>query len=98
MAGPKQMDSVTIQNLIDKLRDLVSIKFLDQGFTTPLFEAIVTAKDGKLVDKVQISKSGNNYYARRENEPSIYELDGKVVQELQKAASDVKEFAPPKKK
>ena len=97
MAGPKQMDSVTIQNLIDKLRDMVSIKFLDQGFTTPLFEAIVTAKDGKLVDKVQISKSGNNYYARRENEPSIYELDGKVVQELQKAAGDVKDFTPPKK-
>ena len=96
MAGSKQMDSGSLQGLIDKLRDLSSIKFLESGFTTPIFEATVTAKDGKLTEKVQISKAGNNYYARRENEPSIYELDGKVVEELQKAAADVKEYTAPK--
>ena len=31
---------------------------------------------------------------RSEGEPSIYELDGKAVDDLLKAASDVKEAAP----
>jgi hypothetical protein len=98
MTGSQQVDGVTVQNLIDKLRDLVSIKFVDAGFTTPMFEAVVMAKEGKLVDKVQISKAGNNYYARRENEPAVYELDGKVVEELRKTAGDVKPFTPSKKR
>ncbi len=96
MSGNKQMDSPGIQALVDKLRDLSSIKFLDSGFTTAFFEATVTSGDGKRVEKVQIAKSGNSYQARRENEPAIYELDGKAVEELQKAASEVKEHQPPK--
>jgi hypothetical protein len=96
MAGQKQMDSASIQALIDKLRDLASIKFLDQGFTTPVFEATVTSNDGKRAEKASISKSGNSYFARRENEPAVYELDGKIVEELEKAANEVKEFQQPK--
>jgi len=92
MAGQKQMDSASVQALIDKLRDLASIKFLETGFTTPEFEATVTSNDGKRVEKASISKAGNSYFAKRENEPAVYELDGKIVEELEKAASDVKEF------
>ena len=92
----KQMDSAALQSLIDKLRELSSIKFVDAGFTTPAMEASVTSKDGKLVEKVLVSKSGNSYFARRENEPAVYELDGKAVEELQKAASEVMEYQPPK--
>jgi hypothetical protein len=92
-AGGKQMDSVGIQSLIDKLRDLASIKFLDSGFTAPVIELAVTSNDGKRVERVQISKTGNQYFARRENEPAIYELDSKAVEELLRAAADVK--APP---
>lgn len=91
MAGPKQMDAASVQALIDKLRDLSSIKFLDKGFTTPSIEATVTSNDGRRVEKVLISKSGNNYFARRDNEAAVYELDGKAVEELEKAANDVKE-------
>ena len=40
--------------------------------------------------------AGNSYFARRENEPAIYELDGKAVEELQKAAGEIKEYQPPK--
>jgi hypothetical protein len=60
----------------------------------------VTSNSGKRVEKVTITKLGNQYFAQRENEPSIYELDGKLVDELTKAAADVKEAAPeaPKKK
>jgi hypothetical protein len=96
MLGQKQMDSASVQALIDKLRDLSSIKYLEKGFTTAEIEATVTSNDGKRVEKVAISKSGNSYFAKRENESTIYELDGKAVEELEKAAGDVKEFQPPK--
>jgi hypothetical protein len=36
------------------------------------------------------------YLAKRENEPSLYEIDPKTVEELQKLVSDVKEYQPPK--
>ena len=55
----------------------------------------MTSGDGKRVEKVTITKQGDQYFAQRENEPSIYELDAKAVDDLQKAASDVKEPAPP---
>ena len=61
----------------------------------------MTSNSGKRVEKVTIRKQGDQYFAQRENEPSIYELDGKAVEDLQKAAADVKEAAPgsrPKKK
>lgn len=90
MAGGQEMDSVSVQSLIDKLRDLSSIKFLETGFTTPVFQATVVSKDGKLTEKIAISKSGYSYLAKRENEPAIYEVDGKAVEELQRSAGDVK--------
>ena len=55
----------------------------------------MTSNDGKRVEKVTIRKQGDRYFAQRENEPSIYELDATAVEALQKAAADVKEAAPP---
>lgn len=92
----KALDSATMQALIDKLRDLSAKKFLEKGYTTPVLEATVTSNDGKRVEKVGISKSGDTYYARRENEPPVYELDAKAVEELLKALGEVKEAAPEK--
>ncbi len=100
-SGGKTMDNSTVQNLIDKLRDLSATKFAEKGGGQPVFQATVTSNDGKRVEKVTIDKSLDQYFAQREGEPSIYELDGKAVEDLQKAASDVKEQAPaaaPKKK
>jgi Domain of unknown function (DUF4340) len=99
MSGSKTMDNATVQSLIDKLRDLTATKFVDQGAGEPVFEATVTSNSGKRVEKVTIRKQGTQYFAQREGEPSIYELDGKSVDDLQKAAGDVKEAAaPPAKK
>jgi hypothetical protein len=83
-----------VQNLIDKLRDLAAVKFVEKGGGQPLFEATVTSNSGKRVEKVTITKLGDQHFAQREGEPSIYELDGKAVGELTKAAADVKEAAP----
>ena len=88
------MDNTTVQTLIDKLRDLSAIKFVERGGGDPVFEASVTSNSGKRVEKVVVLKQGNNYFAQREGEPSIYELDGKAVEDLTKAAADVKEAAP----
>jgi hypothetical protein len=97
MSGGKQMDSVGVQNLIDKLRDLSAVKYHDAGFTTPIFEATVTSNEGKRIEKVLVSKAGDKYMAQRQNEPSVYEIDTKVFEELQRAAADVKEPPPPAK-
>ncbi|MCS6952210.1 MAG: DUF4340 domain-containing protein [Bryobacterales bacterium] len=96
MAAGKELESASVQSVVDKLRDLAAIKFPDKGFTTPFFEVTVTSDNGKRVEKVQIARQGNSYFARRENEPAIYELDGKAVEELQKAAREVKERPPSK--
>jgi hypothetical protein len=98
-AGSKNLDNASVQNLIDKLRDLTASKFVEQGAGQPVFAAAVTSNTGKRNERVTVSKQGEKYFAQREGEPSIYELDAKAVEDLEKAASDVKEAAPePKKK
>ncbi|MBZ5727261.1 MAG: DUF4340 domain-containing protein [Acidobacteriia bacterium] len=94
MSGARTMDNSTVQNLIDKLRDLSASKFVETGGGEPVFEAAVTSNSGKRLEKVVIRKQGTQYFAQRENEPSIYEIDGKAVDDLQQAVSGVKE-APP---
>jgi hypothetical protein len=98
MSGAKQMDASSVQSVVDKLRDLSAAKFPDAAAGAPVLEITVSSNSGKRVEKVSISKQGDTYFAKRENEPSIYQLDSKAVEDLQKAASEVKEFQPPKKK
>jgi hypothetical protein len=98
MSGAKQMDAPSVQSVVDKLRDLASAKFVESGGGAPVLDITVSSNSGKRVEKVSISKQGDTYFAKRENEPSIYQLDGKAVEDLQKAANEVKEFQPPKKK
>jgi hypothetical protein len=92
LSNLKPMDSVGVQSLIDRLRELSASGFPAAGFATPVIELGVTAK---AAERVSISKSGDQYIARREGEPSLYQIDAKVVEELQKAAADVKEEPKP---
>jgi uncharacterized ParB-like nuclease family protein len=94
MSGAKTMDNASLQSLIDKLRDLTATKFADKSGGDVVFEATVTSNEGKKVEKVIIRKQGTDYFAQREGEPSIYQLDAKAVDDLQAAASAVKEAAP----
>jgi Domain of unknown function (DUF4340) len=93
MSGAKTMDNTSVQNLIDKLRDLAASKFTEKGGGDQVFEATITSNSGKRVEKAVISKQGDQYFAKRENEPSIYILDAKAVDDLKAAASGVKEQA-----
>jgi len=98
MSSGKQMDAPSVQSVVDKLRDLTSTKFLDTGGGTPVLDITVSSNNGKRVEKVSITKQGDTYFAKRENESSIYQLDSKAVEDLQKAANEVKPFQAPKKK
>ena len=98
MLGAKSMDNSTVQNLIDKLRDLAATKFTDKGGGQQVFQASVTWDSGKRSEKVTIDKQGDQYFAQREGEPSIYELDKSAVDGVTQAASGVKEAAPAAKK
>ena len=89
-ADSKKMESSSVQSLIDKIRELSASKFVDSGFTSPALEVTVTSNDGKRVENILISKSGDNYIAKRDNEPALYQLDSSSVADLQKAAADLK--------
>lgn len=97
LSNGKKMDPTSVQSFVDKLRDLAAAKFVDSGtFGTSTLDIGVTSSDGKRVEKVLISKQGNDYIAKRDNEPALYGMDAKTVDDLSKAAGDVKE-APKKK-
>lgn len=86
----KKMDPESVESLISKLRDLSAAQFIDSGFVKPEIEATVTCDDGKRAEKISISKSGDHYIAKRENDSTLYELDASSVDNLLKRADDVK--------
>jgi hypothetical protein len=86
----KAMDSTSVQVLVDKLRDLAATKFPTSGFTTAVMDVVVSSNNGKRVEKVGFARLGTDYVARRENEPALYQLTAAAVEEIQKAAADVK--------
>lgn len=86
----KKIDESSVQSLTSDLRDLSAEKFVDSGFTSPDIDATVTSSDGKRVEKVQISKSGANYVARREGDPTLYQVSSSSVEQLEKSLDAIK--------
>jgi len=93
----KKMDAVSIDSVIREIRLLSAPKFATTGFSSPIATLIVTSNDGKRVEKVEIAKEANGYIAKRENEPLLYALDAKVIEDFQKAADELKPAETPKK-
>src|SRR5947209_3119388 len=94
----KKMDASSLLSFVENIRDLSASKFVESGFTTPMLDLKVTSNDGKRVEKVVLTKDGDSYIARRENETSLYELDLKTVTGLQTSAAELKPAAAPSKK
>lgn len=90
--GPdgKKMDADAAQSFLSQLRDLTATKFVDSGFADPTLDLTVTSDHGKRVEKVSIAKSDDHYLARRENDPTIYQLDSSAIDSLQKSADNLK--------
>ena len=97
--GGKTMDNTSVQQFIDKLRDLTATKFVDTGFTTPLVTlSIAYTKELPRKERVEISQAGSAFYARHDGDSSFYELDATAVNELRKSAGDIQPAQPGKKK
>jgi hypothetical protein len=96
--GPKTVDSVGVQSLIDRLRDLTAEGFPASGFTTPEIEVSITAGEPATTEKLLVSRDGDRFIARRDGEPALYELKAEAVNEMAQAARDIKEPPPPEKK
>lgn len=93
----KSMDSAGVQSVIDKLRDLSAVKFVETGFTAGTLEIGVTSNDGKRVEKVSFARVPDGYIARRENEPALYRLDAKSIDDILKGIGEIKPAASVKK-
>lgn len=91
-ANGKKMDS-SAETLVSDVRDLSASKFVDSGFASPTIELTVTSDDGKRLEKVSIAKAGDHYIAKRENDPSLYQVDSSPVDSLLTAAADLKPAA-----
>jgi hypothetical protein len=95
----KKMDPVAVQEFLRSIRTLTATKFAPSGFSSPAISVVATSKDGKHIEKVDIAKSGNDYLAKRSEAPALFVLDTKAVEDIQKAAEDLKPAeVPPVKK
>ncbi|MFP5229007.1 MAG: DUF4340 domain-containing protein [Acidobacteriota bacterium] len=98
MSNGKKMDSDSAESLVTALRDLAAQKFVTTGFTAPTIDVTVTSDKGNRVEKVQIQKTSDGAIAKRDDGPSLYQLDSATLSGLTDAIAGLKPAAPPKKK
>jgi hypothetical protein len=89
----KKMDAESVESLISKLRDLSATKFGDSRLGKPDIKATVISDDGKRTENVSISKSGDHCLAKRDNDPTLYEIDASSVDDLLKRSEELKPAA-----
>ena len=85
----REMDSTSVQSLIDKLRELTATGFAEGSPPPAVMDVSVTAKS---TEKVSFAASG---MAQREGDPSLYKIDPKTIEDIRKAAAEVKPPPPP---
>ncbi|MGH9681927.1 MAG: DUF4340 domain-containing protein [Candidatus Acidiferrales bacterium] len=90
----KKMDPLSIDDLLRSIRELTATKLVNTGFARPELNLTVTSKSGKMVEKVAIAKQGNDFIAKRENDPILYEMEAKTIADLRKSADGVKPAKP----
>jgi hypothetical protein len=91
LANGRAMDSVGVQSLIDKLRDLSATAIDDARMGNAEIEITIVSKEGKRSERVELAPSGDTYLARRGAEAGVYHVDGSAIQTLQQAVKDVAE-------
>ena len=91
----KKLDLSSADSVVGKIRDLQATRFTDSGFAMPITEIRVTSNGGKRFETLLISKHADEYIAERQDEPGLYVLDSKAVEELQKSADELKAAVTP---
>ncbi len=81
----KEMKPETVQNVIDKLRDLGAVKFTSGSKETPSIDISVVWNEGKKTDVVHIAGT----LAARGDEPYQYDVGASAVDELKKAVNEI---------
>jgi len=94
LANGRTMDSVGVQSLIDKLRDLSASRIEDARMAASEIEITVVSKEGKRTETINLAPSGADYLARRGTEATIYRIDGTTLTTLRQAVTGVQEAAP----
>lgn len=94
----RTMDSVAIQNVIDKLRDLMANRIDDATVGAPETEITVVSKGGSRTEKILLSPDDTNFVARRDGEPMTYHIDSFKVTAIRQAVDDIKEADAAEKK
>ena len=95
----KKMDPLSVQEFLRPIRSMTATKFATGGFSAPAISLVVTSREGKRVEKVDIAKSGIGYLAKRGDGPALFVLDTKAIEEIQKGATGMKPAeVPPAKK
>jgi hypothetical protein len=93
--GDTKMDATSVQSVIARIRDLEGTRFAATGFGKPVIEFTVTAADGKRVEHVELSKSGNEYIGRHDGRPALYVVADTSIADLQKYVNEMKPYIPP---
>jgi hypothetical protein len=93
--GDTRMDATSMQSVIARIRDLEAIRFVAEGVGQPVIEFTVTASDGQRVERVALSRSGNEYIARREGRPALYVISDTLITDLQNYVNEMKVYVPP---
>lgn len=94
-SGSNTYEAGTIQSVIDKLRDLSATKFSEKMAGTQALTLGITSGDNHRYEKATINKDGDLYEAQRDGEPAtVYVIEGKTIDDLQKAIAGIKQAAP----
>ncbi len=96
LSNGRTMDSVSVQNVIDKLRELSANRIDDVSVGNPEIEITVTSKEGKRVEKVRLAPLGTDFIGSRAGEPQLYRIDGSAISDLKGAVTAVREAEPAK--
>jgi hypothetical protein len=91
----KTMDSLSVQNLIDKLRALSASSFDDAVFTSAELTIRVTSKNGERNETVEMAPLSNRFLARRTDGSTLYLVDEAAITDLRQALGGVREPPPP---
>jgi hypothetical protein len=97
LSNGRTVESVSVQSLIDKLRELTAKTVDDAKPAASDIEITVVSKEGKRTEVVTFAKTPTDYQARRGTEPNTYHVAPDVMETLRQAVTSVQEAAPPAK-